>query len=358
MWKNEEKRPKPVILGCAGTEVTAAERTLFRSIDPFGFILFKRNCENPEQLHYLILELQQAVGRDSIQIAIDEEGGRVSRLQPPYWPKYPPARAFGVMYERDPEWGIEAIKLYARVLSYQLVKLGFGINCAPVVDLFNPEGSPAIGDRAFSSFPTIVAALARAQAETFLSNGVLPVIKHLPGHGKLKTDPHSVLPVIDAPRAELEGQDFVPFELLKDLPLGMNSHAIFTSLDPALPASLSPIVNNDIIRGTLGFDGLLLSDDLTMKALNGTPDDLALRALDAGNDIVLHCSGDIAEMEVLSNVLEPMKDASWERWKHAKAIITPLNPAYSPQEDVARLDILLGGLAFDAVGDKEKRYSA
>ena len=319
---------------------------MFRSANPFGFILFKRNCESREQIQYLIKELKQAVGRNDIQIAIDQEGGRVSRLQPPIWPKYPPARAFGEMYERDPDWGIEAIRLYARVLSHELIKLGFTINCAPVVDLYNTEGSPAIGDRAFSSRPSIVAALARAQAETFLSSGILPVVKHMPGHGKLKTDPHEMLPIIDAPRAELEGQDFMPFELLKDLPLGMNSHAVFSMIDDRHPASLSVIVNDEIIRGSLGFDGLLLSDDLTMKALKGSSADLALRALEAGNDIILHCSGDASEMEAISRVLEPMGDASWARWTHAEAMITPLNPAYDPREDAERLDILLGGLAF------------
>jgi beta-N-acetylhexosaminidase len=345
--ENRERRPKPVIFGCAGTSLTATERNLFKNADPFGFILFKRNCESPDQVRYLILELQQAVGRDEVEIAIDQEGGRVSRLQPPQWPKYPPARAFGMMYEREPEWGIEAIKLYGKVLSYELVKLGITINCAPVVDLFNPEGTPALGDRAFSANPSIVAALARALAETFLSNGVLPVVKHLPGHGRLKTDPHNVLPIIDAPRAELEGQDFMPFELLKDLPLGMNSHAIFTAFDSKNPASLSPTITNDVIRGRLGFDGLLLSDDLTMKALKGTPDELAMRALEAGADIALHCNGDIIEMGMLASALEPMKDDSWARWTHAKAMVTPIDPAYGPAEDAERLDVLLGGLAFE-----------
>jgi len=346
--KNDATRPKPVIFGCAGTRLNSTERAVFRDADPFGFILFKRNCESPDQVRYLILELQQAAGRENIPIAIDQEGGRVARLQPPHWPKYPPARSFGLMYERDPDWGIEAIKLYAKVLANDLVRLGILINCAPVVDLFNPEGTPAIGDRAFSGQPSIVAALARALAETFLASGILPVMKHLPGHGKLKSDPHQVLPVIDAPRAELESQDFMPFELLKDLPLGMNSHAIFTALDPGCPASLSSVINNDIIRDKLGFDGLLLSDDLTMKALKGTPGDLAQRALAAGNDIVLHCNGDASEMEAISRVLEPMKETSWLRWQHAKAMVAPLNPAYSPLEDAERLDILLGGLAYGA----------
>jgi beta-N-acetylhexosaminidase len=254
-----------------------------------------------------------------------------------------------MMYERDPDWGIEAIRLYTRVLAHELVSLGITINCAPVVDLYNPEGTPALGDRAFSESPSIVAALARVQVETFLAYGILPVLKHLPGHGRLKTDPHQVLPLIDAPRAELEGQDFIPFELLKDAPLGMNSHAVFMGLDPQLPASLSPTVCGEIIRTRLGFDGLLLSDDLTMKALDGLPGELAVRAIEAGNDVVLHCSGNISEMEVLSRTLEPMSDASWARWTHAKAMLTPLDLAYNPADDAKRLDVLLGGLAFESV---------
>jgi beta-N-acetylhexosaminidase len=344
------KRPKPIIFGCAGTRLTFLERALFKDADPFGFILFKRNCESAEQIRYLIMELQQVTGRQHVTIAIDQEGGRVARLQPPNWPKYPAARTFGRMYERDAEWGIEAIKLYTRTVAYELCKLGILINCAPVVDLYDPNGTPAMGDRAFSAEPAIVAALARAQAETFLSNGVLPVIKHLPGHGRLKVDPHHVLPRIEATRAELETQDFIPFELLKDIPLGMNSHAIFTALDPRQPASLSSIVNGTIIRDVLGFDGLLLSDDLTMKALSGLPGELALRALAAGNDIVLHCSGDSSEMEAVSRALGPMDDAGWTRWQHARAMLTPINPTYNPTADAERLDVLLGGLAYDTTG--------
>lgn len=349
--ENNEKRPKPVIFGCAGTRLTSVERNIFRECDPFGFILFKRNCESREQVQYLILELQQCVGRDKVVIAIDQEGGRVSRLQPPNWPKYPPARAFGLMYQRDPEWGMEAIRLYARILSCELVSLGITINCAPVVDLLYADGTPAIGDRAFSSEPAVVAALARAQAETFMANGILPVMKHLPGHGRMKLDPHLHLPTIDTPRAELEQLDFMPFELLKDIPLGMNSHGVFKALDKSRPASLSPTITNDIIRGSLGFDGLLLSDDLTMKALNGTPGDLARQALEAGNDVILHCNGESSEMEAISRtLLDPMADDSWKRWTHAQAMVTPINPAYSPREDAERLDVLLGGLAYGEAG--------
>jgi beta-N-acetylhexosaminidase len=342
------------MFGCAGTRLTPVEHALFKDADPFGFILFKRNCESPDQLKYLIHELKHAVGRDQVIVAIDQEGGRVARLQPPHWPKYPAARKFGMMYERNPDWGVEAIRCYTRVIAYELTRLGFSINCAPVVDLFNPGGTPALGDRCFSMMPDIVAALARAQAETFMANGILPVIKHLPGHGRLKVDPHHLLPRIEATLTELETLDFMPFLLLKDIPLGMNSHAIFTALDPTNPASLSRTVNREIIRLKLGFDGLLLSDDITMKALNGKPGDLATRALDAGNDIVLHCSGDSSEMEAISRALDIMGEAAWgkagwARWEHAQKMVKPIDPAYSPAADAVRLDVLLGGLAFDTV---------
>ncbi|MDE1900277.1 MAG: beta-N-acetylhexosaminidase [Alphaproteobacteria bacterium] len=339
------------MFGCAGPRLTVQERALLRDADPFGFILFKRNCETREQVRALINDLRAATGREDIVIAIDQEGGRVSRLQPPEWPKYPSARTFGLMYERDPDWGLEAISAYARLVAHELAGLGVIINCAPVVDLYNPEGTPAIGDRAFSSRPGIVAALARPLIETFMANGVLPVIKHLPGHGRLALDPHELLPTIDAPRGELETLDFMPFELLKDAPLGMNSHALFTALDPANPVSLSPVITRDVIRGTLGFDGLLLSDDLTMKALKGNAADLARRAIAAGNDVALHCSGDVSEMQAICMALEPMSDDSWARWGHARAMLGRGAADYDAAADAARLDVLLGGLAvFDAVG--------
>jgi beta-N-acetylhexosaminidase len=282
-----------------------------------------------------------------VPILIDQEGGRVSRLQPPHWPQHPPARAFGEMYEKDPEWGTEAMQLYARIVANELSRVGIIINCAPVVDLFIEGASPAIGDRAMSRKPAIVAALARIWAETLMTNGVLPVIKHFPGHGRLKVDPHAMLPVIEATRAELEAEDFMPFELLKDLPIGMNSHAVFMALDGEKPASMSSTVTQEFIRGVLGFDGLLLSDDITMKALHGMPADLARRALGAGADVVLHCSGDMAEMEAVAAALEPIGGESWARWKHAKTMVSPADPAYNAATDNARLDVLLGGLAYD-----------
>lgn len=337
------------MLGCATTQLSLEERAAFKSADPFGFILFTRNCEYKDQVRLLINDLRASVGNDDLPIAIDQEGGRVARLKAPNWVQYPAARSFGIMYERDPEWGIEAVKLYTRITAYELVKLGITINCAPVVDLFGLDQNSAIGDRAFSGSPSSVAALARAQVETYLANGILPVIKHFPGHGRMRVDPHVTLPTIDVPRADLEAQDFVPFELLKDVPLGMNSHAVFTALDPENSASLSFTVNSDIIRGKMGFDGLLLSDDLQMKALNGNLPDLALRASEAGNDVVLCCGGEIGDAIPVARNLNPMGDKSWARWQHAREMVTPMDKFYNPADDIARLDVLLGGLAYDPV---------
>ncbi len=341
-----DRRPLPVIFGCSGTSLTSEERRFFSAADPFGFILFQRNCETPDQVRWLIKELRQTVGRDDAPVLIDQEGGRVVRLQPPYWPKQPAARVFGSMYERDPEWGAEATERYARLVADELLWLGINVNCAPVLDLFIEGASSAIGDRAISAKPGVVAALARLWAETFLAHGILPVIKHMPGHGRIRSDPHLVLPVIDATRAILESEDFIPFELLKDLPIGMNSHAVFTALDPSLPVSLSSTVQEDIIRELIGFDGLLFSDDLAMKALEGEPGDLAKRALGAGADVVLYCTGKLAEMKPIAEALEPMSAEAWGRWEYAKSMVKMPVGSYNPQEDNARLDVLLGGLAY------------
>ncbi len=341
----------PVIFGVAQTELHPGERKFFEETNPFGFILFKRNCENPDQMRWLVRELRQTVGRADVPVLIDQEGGRVARLQPPHWPKYPPARAFGAMYEKDPVLGAEAMQLFARILANQLADLGITVNCAPVLDLFFDGATAAIGDRAISRRPAIVAALARSWAEISMENGVLPIIKHFPGHGRMKVDPHDMLPVIEATLAELESEDFVPFELLKDLPLGMTSHAIFTALDKEAPASLSAKVHQETIRAHLGFDGLLLSDDITMKALHGTPDDLARRVLEAGSDVVLHCNGVLPEMQAIARVLEPMNKESLARWSYAQSMVKPKNPVYKPVEDMARLDILLGASAYDLESD-------
>jgi beta-N-acetylhexosaminidase len=337
----------PVIFGCARTGLLPEERRFFREANPFGFILFSRNCDDPEQVQGLIMELRQAAGRQDVPVFIDQEGGRVARLKPPHWPKHPSGRAFGLMYEKNPEWGAEAMKLNARIIAHELITLGITVDCAPVVDLFIKGASPAIGDRALSRKPAVIAELARIWAETSLNNGVMPVVKHFPGYGRVKDDPHLALPVIEASRPELESDDFVPFELLKDLPLGMTAHAIFSAIDAHLPASLSPTVHQDIIRGALGFDGLLISDDIVMKALQGPMEKRALQVLEAGTDIVLHCNGDLNEMRAIAGALSPISGESLARWNHARSMVKTPDPAYKPREDSARLDVLLGGLAYE-----------
>lgn len=344
----------PVVFGCNGTGLTTPERSLFREANPFGFILFRRNCESPDQVRWLIKEMRHTVGREDVPILIDQEGGRVARLQPPHWPQHPPARVFGAMYEHDTSWGERAMYLYARIVAHELRDLGITINCAPVLDLYIEGASSAIGDRALSRKPTVVAALARIWCEVMLNSGILPVIKHLPGHGRIKLDPHDVLPVIDTPRAELESEDFVPFELLKDLPLGMNSHAVFPALDSDLPASLSVTIQQDIIRGRLGFDGLLLSDDICMKALDGTPAELAQKVLEVGADIALHCNGKFSEMETVARALAPISKDSLARWHYAQAMLKQPEIIYDPVRDMADLDVLLGGFAY---GEESIGYS-
>jgi beta-N-acetylhexosaminidase len=239
------------------------------------------------------------------------------------------------------------MQLYARIVAHELYRLGITVNCAPVVDLFIEGATPAIGDRALSRRPATVAALARLWAETFLNNGILPVIKHFPGHGRLVADPHFKLPTIDASKAELESEDFVPFELLKDIPMGMTSHAIFPAFDSHKPASLSSVVHQDVIRGMLGFDGLLLSDDINMKALSGSAEENALGVLEAGSDIALHCNGDLDEMRAVAKVLKPMKAETRQRWEYAQLMVHAPSPGYNPLQDNERLDVLLGGLAYD-----------
>jgi beta-N-acetylhexosaminidase len=309
---------KPVIFGCAGTTLGDEERAFFAEENPFGFILFQRNCKTPDQVRQLVRDLRQAVSRADAPVFIDQEGGRVARLKPPHWPELPALRQIGEVYEKDSTKGIEAMTLHAQATARMLTELGINGNCAPVLDLFIEGASSAIGDRAMSRDPAVVVALARVAVKTYLENGVLPVIKHMPGHGRVKADPHVALPVVEASRAELEAEDFLPFAALKDAPIGMNCHVVFTALDPDAPVSLSAKVHREIIRGAIGFQGLLFSDDLAMKALNGPLDEIASKALAAGADIVLYCPGTLPEMREISRVLPEMSAPALEKWGRAQ----------------------------------------
>lgn len=289
-----------LILGCSGPILTDDERSFFRDVDPWGFILFRRNIEEPEQVSALTAALRDAVGREAL-ILVDQEGGRVQRLRPPHWPKYPPARRFGELPlpfagRRD------LVELGARLIAHDLRLVGIDADCLPVLDVPVPGAHDVIGDRAYGTDPEEVAILGRAAAEGLLAGGVLPVMKHIPGHGRSMVDTHLDLPVVSAGLDELDAQDFRPFRALRDLPIAMTAHLIFAAIDPEAPATVSRKVIQGIVRGRIGYDGLLLSDDLSMQALAGTLGERARGAFVAGCDIGLHCNGLMAEMQDVAAV--------------------------------------------------------
>lgn len=287
---------KAAIFGCAGTSLSADERAFFRDADPLGFILFARNVETPDQARRLTEELRSCVARAEAPVLIDQEGGRVARLRPPHWRKAPPARLLGELYARDPERGLEATRLNSRLLAADVRSIGCDVDCLPVLDIAFPETHAAIGDRAYAGQPEAVAALGRAAAEGLLAEGVMPVMKHMPGHGRATVDSHATLPRVDVSRDTLERTDFLPFKFLADLPWGMTAHVLYRAIDPAAALTISAGGVRDVVRGHIGFDGLLLSDDLSMQALGGTLGERAARALAAGCDIALHCNGRMPEM--------------------------------------------------------------
>ncbi|MFK8251484.1 beta-N-acetylhexosaminidase [Ancylobacter terrae] len=284
------------IAGCAGPVLTPAERAFFAQAAPWGFILFRRNVETPDQLRALVADLRAAVGRHA-PVLIDQEGGRVQRLGPPHWPAYPPAAVFAGMAEQGrAHAAMDAARLGARLMAEDLASLGIDVDCVPCADLRLPEGHGIIGDRAYGETPSQVASLARAAADGLLDAGVLPVLKHIPGHGRARADSHEALPVVETPRDVLEATDFEPFRRLNDLPLGMTAHVVYAAIDPDHPATTSARVIAEIIRGHIGFDGALMSDDLSMKALAGSFAARTRASIAAGCDLVLHCNGDMAEM--------------------------------------------------------------
>jgi beta-N-acetylhexosaminidase len=284
------------ILGCEGLTLSREETAFFRDVKPWGFILFARNVESPDQVRKLVDALRETVGRADAPVLIDQEGGRVQRLKPPHWPVYPPGRAYGRVAGNDPLLKREITRLGARLIAYDLASLGINVDCVPVLDVPDPAGHEIIGDRAYGDTPEEVAHLGRAAAEGLIAGGVLPVIKHIPGHGRAKADSHLELPVVEAPYEELDGRDFAPFRVLSDMPMAMTAHVIYTAIDRKRPATTSKKAIAKVIRGAIGFDGLVMSDDLSMKALSGDFRERAEQSIAAGCDVVLHCNGDMAEM--------------------------------------------------------------
>jgi beta-N-acetylhexosaminidase len=328
------------ILGCAGPTLTAEERHFFGAADPLGFVLFQRNCQTPDQVRRLVLDLRDSVARADAPVLIDQEGGRVARLRPPTWRKAPAAGRFGTLAARDASAAIEAARLNAELMGRELADLGITVDCAPVLDLQFEGASNVVGDRGFAADPELVARLGRAVCEGLLAAGITPVLKHMPGHGRALVDSHHALPEVDAPLATLRQTDFVPFRRLADMPWAMTSHVLYKAIDPERPATTSPVVINDIIRGELGFKGVLVSDDLSMEALRGDLGDRTQRARAAGCDLALHCNGRLDEMRAVAAVAGPISDAAAERL--ARSI--PATAARAPMNIVsaeARLDELL-----------------
>src|ERR1700761_7407891 len=329
------------IYGCAGTQLSAAERDFFRGTRPWGFILFGRNIDSPAQVRALVDELRATVGDAQAPILIDQEGGRVARLKPPQWPARPPAARFGALYAGNPESAREATYLNARLIAHDLAGLGINVDCLPVLDVPAPGGHDIIGDRAFAAAPPTVIDLGRAQMGGLMEGGVLPVMKHIPGHGRAGADSHLALPRVEAEAEELSASDFVTFRSLSQCPIAMTAHVVYESIDPQRPATTSPKVIRDVIRGEIGFDGLLMSDDLSMKALDGPLSVRAKQAQFAGCDLVLHCNGDMDEMQDVASEVTELNGRALKRSEQALAhLVAP--GGFDPAAAEARLASLLG----------------
>jgi beta-N-acetylhexosaminidase len=286
---------RALIIGVAGSALTGVERQFIKEADPWGLIIFKRNVEAPSALRRLVDEFRTTLGRDA-PVLIDQEGGRVQRLGPPHWPSYPPGVAYGALYDKDRAAGLAAARLGARLIAADLANLGIDVDCLPIADVPVAGADPVVGDRAYGTEPAKVAAIAGAIAAGLADGGILPVLKHIPGHGRATADSHERLPVVHTDRATLDVTDFAAFRPLAALPLGMTAHVVFTAIDPVAPATTSATIVRDVIRDSIGFKGLLMSDDISMGALSGSLGERTRGAIAAGCDLVLHCNGKMAEM--------------------------------------------------------------
>ncbi len=321
--------------------LSAAERDFFRDVKPWGFILFARNISEAAQVRTLITQLRETVGDGQAPVLIDQEGGRVARLKPPHWQARPAAAVFGALHGAHPEAAREATYLNARLIAHDLSELGINVDCLPVLDVPVPGAHDIIGDRAFATNPTTIIALARAQIEGLMDGGVLPVMKHITGHGRAGADSHLALPRVAATPEELSASDFVTFRSLDQCPIAMTAHVVYESIDPQRPATTSPKVIRDVIRGELGFAGLLMSDDLSMKALDGPLSVRAKAALFAGCDLALHCNGDMDEMRDVASEVKNLEGASLKRSEQALSQLHAPLP-FDPAAAQAHLASLLG----------------
>jgi beta-N-acetylhexosaminidase len=290
------------ITGLAGTTITPDERAFLREREPWGFIIFKRNIETPAQVRRLTASVRDAVGRQA-PVLVDQEGGRVQRLGPPHWPPYPPGADYGRLYDRNAAEGIRAAYLGARLIAADLAGVGVDVDCLPIADVPVAGADSVIGDRAYGETAEKVALLGRAVADGLLAGGVLPVLKHIPGHGRATADSHGALPIVETDRETLRATDFAAFRPLGDLPLGMTAHIVYTAIDPIAPATTSVTLVQDVIRDWLGFRGLLMSDDISMGALSGSIEERSRAAIAAGCDVVLHCNGELDEMRAVASAV-------------------------------------------------------
>jgi beta-N-acetylhexosaminidase len=300
--------------------LTDAEQRFFTQANPLGFILFARNIESPAQVRALVAALRATVGRADAPVLIDQEGGRVQRLRPPHWRSAPPGQAFADVAAHDLERAQRLLRLNFRLIGAELADLGIDVDCAPVADVPIPGSHDVIGDRAYGRTPEQVAALAQACCDGLLDQGVMPIVKHIPGHGRAMVDSHLSLPRVDAPLDQLIATDFKAFQLLPGAPWAMTAHVVYAALDPERPATTSPKVIAEVIRGAIGFDGVLISDDLSMKALGGDFADRARLSLAAGCDVVLHCNGDMTEMQGVVAGCTPLTDRAVERFAKANSL--------------------------------------
>ncbi|MBI4185207.1 MAG: beta-N-acetylhexosaminidase [Proteobacteria bacterium] len=333
--------PRAAIFGCAGARLVEAERAFFAEADPLGFILFARNCVDPAQVAALVAALRGCVGRADAPVLIDQEGGRVARLRPPHWRAPPTGMRFGDLWAGAPRVAEEAVRLNARLIAAELSPLGITIDCAPVLDVAQPGAHEVIGDRAFAGDAEAVTRLGRAFADGLGEGGVLPVAKHVPGHGRATVDSHAELPVVAAPLAALRAVDFPPFRALNDLPLAMTAHVVYRAIDADNPATTSARVIAEVIRGEIGFEGMLVSDDLSMGALTGTLAGRAERALAAGCDVVLHCNGRMAEMLAVAGAAPRLAGPALARVEAALARRRAGGP-FDAEAALRRLGTLLG----------------
>jgi len=307
------------ITGVSGLELSAAEREFIRAERPWGFILFKRNIETPDQVSALVKELRNCLGEADAPVLIDQEGGRVARLGPPHWPAYPPGAVFGALYDLDPALGLQAARLSSRLIAADLIDLGVTVDCLPLADVPVAGADAVIGNRAYGTEPAKVAAIARAVTGGLELGGVLPVLKHIPGHGRATADSHFRLPTVDTPREELERTDFAAFQPLAELPMAMTAHVVFSALDPAQPATTSATIIRQVIRGAIGFQGLLMSDDVSMNALAGSITERTRAIVNAGCDMVLHCNGKLDEMRDVARETPELTGEALQRARRALA---------------------------------------